>query len=146
MPPLECGARECSGHSAPRAASLSGNSKLSRDFASRKHSNLHGYLIVVSVPPVMASQCLHRALRAPSVATLVAFESALSGLKISPSAPFDGRRYASHATQGRANGAKDGAGKRLGAKKTAGEYVIPGNILFKQRGTLWFPGDGCFMA
>ena len=43
-------------------------------------------------------------------------------------------RHASHASQGRANGPKDSAGRRLGAKKTASEYVIPGNIIFKQRG------------
>jgi len=34
----------------------------------------------------------------------------------------------------------------LGAKKSGGEYVVPGNILFKQRGTLWFPGDNCSMG
>jgi large subunit ribosomal protein L27 len=34
----------------------------------------------------------------------------------------------------------------LGAKKSGGEYVVPGNILFKQRGTLWFPGDNCSMV
>lgn len=43
-------------------------------------------------------------------------------------------RHASHAAQGRANGPKDTAGRRLGAKKTATQYVIPGNIIFKQRG------------
>lgn len=43
-------------------------------------------------------------------------------------------RQASHAAQGRANGPKDSAGRRLGAKKTASQYVIPGNIIFKQRG------------
>lgn len=43
-------------------------------------------------------------------------------------------RYASHQAQGRANGPKDSAGRRLGAKKSASEYVIPGNIIFKQRG------------
>ncbi|RMZ68201.1 60s ribosomal L2 (mitochondrial) [Pyrenophora seminiperda CCB06] len=25
----------------------------------------------------------------------------------------------------------------------AGEYVIPGNIIFRQRGTAWFPGENC---
>ncbi|ERF73177.1 hypothetical protein EPUS_03018 [Endocarpon pusillum Z07020] len=50
-------------------------------------------------------------------------------------------RHASHATQGRANGPKDSAGRRLGAKKTDSEYVVPGNIIFKQRGTKWFPGE-----
>ena len=43
-------------------------------------------------------------------------------------------RHASHAAQGRANGPKDSAGRRLGAKKTATQYVIPGNIIYKQRG------------
>lgn len=79
---------------------------------------------------------------APSLATLSALSSALSAFRISPAL----RRHASHQAQGRANGAKDGAGKRLGAKKTGGEYVVPGNILFKQRGTHWFPGDHCFMV
>ncbi|EME81816.1 uncharacterized protein MYCFIDRAFT_16902, partial [Pseudocercospora fijiensis CIRAD86] len=55
-------------------------------------------------------------------------------------------RHASHQAQGRANGAKDGPGKRLGAKKTGGQYVVPGNIIFKQRGTLWFPGDNTHMG
>jgi large subunit ribosomal protein L27 len=26
---------------------------------------------------------------------------------------------------------------------SAGEYVIPGNIIFRQRGTVWFPGENC---
>ncbi|KAI1615544.1 50S ribosomal protein L27 [Exophiala viscosa] len=50
-------------------------------------------------------------------------------------------RHASHAQQGRANGPGDSAGRRLGAKKTASEFVVPGNIIFKQRGTKWHPGD-----
>ncbi|EED18062.1 50S ribosomal protein L27, putative [Talaromyces stipitatus ATCC 10500] len=56
-------------------------------------------------------------------------------------------RYASHATQGRANAkARDPAGKRLGAKKSGEQYVVPGNIIFKQRGTKWFPGENCGMG
>ncbi|TKA83607.1 hypothetical protein B0A55_00381 [Friedmanniomyces simplex] len=88
--------------------------------------------------------------KAPSTATLACLQSALSSLRIShhaaPAITHITRRNASHQAQGRANGAKDGAGKRLGAKKTGGEYVVPGNILFKQRGTHWFPGDNCFMG
>nr|POE87520.1 54s ribosomal protein l2, mitochondrial [Quercus suber] len=85
--------------------------------------------------------------RAPSMATLALLENALSNLRINgPTISQLGKRHASHQAQGRANGAKDGPGKRLGAKKTGGEYVIPGNILFKQRGTHWFPGDNCFMG
>lgn len=81
---------------------------------------------------------------APSMAALSALESALASFRIST--PTIGKRHASHQAQGRANGAKDGPGKRLGAKKTAGQYVVPGNIIFKQRGTSWFPGDNCFMV
>lgn len=56
-------------------------------------------------------------------------------------------RYASHASQGAANRhARDPPGKRLGAKKTGGEYVIPGNIIYRQRGTKWFPGENCAMG
>jgi ribosomal protein L27 len=29
------------------------------------------------------------------------------------------------------------------ANCNAGEYVIPGNIIFRQRGTAWFPGENC---
>ncbi|KAJ4293504.1 54S ribosomal protein L2 mitochondrial [Kalmusia sp. IMI 367209] len=60
-----------------------------------------------------------------------------------PSPTFSFVRHATHQAQGRANGAKDGPGKRLGAKKSGGEYVIPGNIIFRQRGTAWFPGENC---
>ncbi|KAG9235181.1 ribosomal L27 protein-domain-containing protein [Amylocarpus encephaloides] len=55
-------------------------------------------------------------------------------------------RHASHAQQGAVNKAKDGPGKRLGAKKSGEQYVIPGNIIFRQRGTHWFPGDNCGMG
>ncbi|GFN21106.1 mitochondrial 54S ribosomal protein bL27m [Aspergillus tubingensis] len=56
-------------------------------------------------------------------------------------------RHASHASQGTANRhSRDPAGKRLGAKRTAGEYVVPGCIIFRQRGTKWFPGENCAMG
>jgi len=95
----------------------------------------------------MALSHLHRSPRVPSIAALSALESALSSFRISPQADLpSNRRHASHQAQGRANGPKDTAGKRLGSKKADGQYVVPGNILFKQRGTLWYPGDGCFMV
>ncbi|CZT21778.1 related to 60s ribosomal protein L2 (mitochondrial) [Ramularia collo-cygni] len=81
--------------------------------------------------------------RAPSTCALSALSSALSSLRLQS---LPSVRHASHQAQGRANGAKDGPGKRLGAKKTGGEYVVPGNILYKQRGTLWFPGENCMMG
>jgi len=55
-------------------------------------------------------------------------------------------RHASHKAQGAVNKAKDGPGKRLGAKKSGEQYVIPGNIIFRQRGTHWFPGENCAMG
>lgn len=55
-------------------------------------------------------------------------------------------RHASHNQQSSHHQKKDGAGKRLGAKKTGEEYVIPGNIIYRQRGTLWFPGENVGMG
>lgn len=61
--------------------------------------------------------------------------------------PFSQVRYASHASQGTANKhARRPDGKRLGAKRTNGEYVVPGCIIFRQRGSKWFPGDNCGMG
>ncbi|KAH0363899.1 hypothetical protein KCU89_g18998, partial [Aureobasidium melanogenum] len=83
----------------------------------------------------------------PAIATI---ETALSALRLSSPAITSSTsiavRYASHKAQGAANSAKDGAGKRLGAKKSGEQYVIPGNIIFRQRGTKWFPGDNCAMG
>ena len=61
--------------------------------------------------------------------------------------PLSQVRFASHASQGTANRhSRDPAGKRLGAKRTGGEYVVPGCIIFRQRGSKWFPGDNCAMG
>ena len=35
---------------------------------------------------------------------------------------------------------RDSAGRRLGVKKSGGSYVIPGNIIIRQRGTAVHPG------
>ena len=43
---------------------------------------------------------------------------------------------------GSSRNGRDSAGRRLGVKKYGGEAVIPGNILVRQRGTRWFPGQG----
>lgn len=37
---------------------------------------------------------------------------------------------------------RDSQSKRLGVKKFGGQYVIPGNIIIRQRGTKFHPGDG----
>ncbi len=42
---------------------------------------------------------------------------------------------------GSSRNGRDSAGRRLGVKKYGGERVIPGNIIVRQRGTRWHPGD-----
>ena len=42
---------------------------------------------------------------------------------------------------GSSRNGRDSAGRRLGIKKYGGEQVIPGNIIARQRGTKWHPGD-----
>lgn len=42
---------------------------------------------------------------------------------------------------GSSRNGRDSAGRRLGVKKYGGEKVIPGNIILRQRGTKWHPGD-----
>ena len=41
---------------------------------------------------------------------------------------------------GSSRNGRDSESKRLGVKRFAGEYVIPGNILVRQRGTKIYPG------
>ena len=41
---------------------------------------------------------------------------------------------------------RDSQSKRLGAKRSDGEGVIPGNILVRQRGTHFLPGENVGMG
>jgi large subunit ribosomal protein L27 len=43
---------------------------------------------------------------------------------------------------GSSRNGRDSIGRRLGVKKYGGERVIAGNIIIRQRGTKWHPGDG----
>ena len=47
---------------------------------------------------------------------------------------------------GSSRNGRDTAGRRLGVKKFGGEAVIPGNIIIRQRGTKWHPGDNVGMG
>ncbi|KAI1272196.1 ribosomal L27 protein-domain-containing protein [Xylaria sp. FL0933] len=62
-------------------------------------------------------------------------------------AVVEGRRHASVKSQG-AYKLRDSSTipKKLGAKKTGDSWVITGNIIYKQRGTKWFPGENCGMG
>ena len=42
---------------------------------------------------------------------------------------------------GSSRNGRDSAGRRLGVKKFGGEIVISGNIIVRQRGTKWWPGN-----
>jgi large subunit ribosomal protein L27 len=42
---------------------------------------------------------------------------------------------------GSSRNGRDSVGQRLGVKKFGGEAVIPGNIILRQRGTKWWPGE-----
>ena len=43
--------------------------------------------------------------------------------------------------QGSTSNWRDSESKRLGAKRADGQYVLAGNILYKQRGTKIHPGE-----
>ena len=43
--------------------------------------------------------------------------------------------------QGSVKNGRDSNSKRRGVKKFGGEYVIPGNIILRQCGTKWRPGN-----
>ena len=42
---------------------------------------------------------------------------------------------------GSSRNGRDSAGRRLGVKRYAGQLVLPGNIIVRQRGTKIHPGD-----
>ncbi len=42
---------------------------------------------------------------------------------------------------GSSRNGRDTAGRRLGIKKFGGESVVAGNIILRQRGTRWKPGN-----
>ena len=47
---------------------------------------------------------------------------------------------------GSSRNGRNSAGRRLGVKKSGGQRVIAGNIIVRQRGTKWHPGDGVGMG
>lgn len=42
---------------------------------------------------------------------------------------------------GSSRNGRDSAGRRLGVKKFGGQEVVAGNIIVRQRGTKYYPGD-----
>jgi large subunit ribosomal protein L27 len=73
--------------------------------------------------PVRASLAASSALAAPTCHILAAIRTPNAPSTAPTTLTF--ARHASHQSQGRANGAKDGPGKRLGAKKSGGTIIPP---------------------
>ena len=53
---------------------------------------------------------------------------------------LDIQKFASKKGVGSTKNGRDSHSKRLGAKKSDGQYVLAGNILYRQRGTKVYPG------
>ena len=47
---------------------------------------------------------------------------------------------------GSSRNGRDSEGRRLGVKLFGGQAVTPGNIIVRQRGTRWWPGEGVGMG
>ncbi len=47
---------------------------------------------------------------------------------------------------GSSRNGRDSPGQRLGVKRFGGEHVLAGNIIIRQRGTKWHPGDNVGMG
>ena len=47
---------------------------------------------------------------------------------------------------GSSRNGRDSAGRRLGVKKYGGQFVLPGNIIIRKRGTKIFTGDNVRMG
>ncbi|KAK4678929.1 54S ribosomal protein L2 mitochondrial [Podospora pseudoanserina] len=90
-------------------------------------------------------------LRGTTATTTVAgLEERFTRLRITlqqTNAALQGTRYASVKSQGAYRiPNKKTIAKKMGAKKTGDQYVIPGNIIYKQRGTIWHPGENTILG
>ena len=54
---------------------------------------------------------------------------------------FDLQLFASKKGGGSTRNGRDSNAQRLGVKRFGGEAVIAGNIIIRQRGTRWYPGE-----
>ncbi|KAI1323654.1 ribosomal L27 protein-domain-containing protein [Xylariaceae sp. FL0255] len=87
-------------------------------------------------PIVAASSAISRSTTIPAIRQV---QDVFAQLNLNN---IDGRRHASVKSQG-AYKLRDSSTipKKLGAKKSGDSYVITGNIIYKQRGTKWHPGE-----
>ena len=59
---------------------------------------------------------------------------------------FDLQLFASKKGAGSTRNGRDSNAQRLGTKKFGGQHVLAGNILVRQRGTKFYPGEGVGMG
>jgi len=59
---------------------------------------------------------------------------------------FDLQLFASKKGGGSTRNGRDSNSQRLGVKRFGGESVIPGNIIVRQRGTQFHPGQGVMIG
>ncbi|CAK7225309.1 hypothetical protein SBRCBS47491_005843 [Sporothrix bragantina] len=66
---------------------------------------------------------------------------------VAANAAVEGHRFASVKAQGAYKlKNKKTLPKKMGAKRVGDQYVLPGTIIYKQRGTLWFPGENTILG
>ncbi|KAL7186078.1 hypothetical protein ACSBR2_027937 [Camellia fascicularis] len=83
-----------------------------------------------------SQKLLYRRLNLNELVTNVPIYSTASG-----GLSFTFRRWATKKTAGSTKNGRDSKPKNLGVKKFGGERVIPGNIIVRQRGTRFHPGN-----
>lgn len=59
---------------------------------------------------------------------------------------FDLQLFASKKGAGSTRNGRDSNSQRLGVKRFGGQAVVAGNIIVRQRGTQFYPGDGVGMG
>ncbi len=59
---------------------------------------------------------------------------------------FDLQLFASKKGAGSTRNGRDSNAQRLGVKRYGGELVLAGNIIVRQRGTKFYPGNGVGMG
>ena len=59
---------------------------------------------------------------------------------------FDLQIFAHKKGMGSSRNGRDSNSQRLGVKKFGGNTVIPGNIIIRQRGTQYYPGENVGMG
>ncbi|KAJ1991014.1 54S ribosomal protein L2 mitochondrial [Coemansia spiralis] len=69
-----------------------------------------------------------------------------AGLQHQNSTLYQQLRFATKKSGGSSRNGRDSIGRRLGMKKQQNEYVIPGNIIVRQRGTKFHPGENVGMG